>query len=418
MLDLPKEFGDVVHLGLGGTHVCLLSHPDQVRDVLVTRNKNFIKKSPHLERLVGEGLLLSNGDFHLRQRRLMQPAFHHERLKGYGPVMVEFAGRLSRRWKPGAALNVHHEMLGLTQVIVAKALLDTDLEVEASNFAQAMTDALEANLLLDRLPLPPSIKNYLGSTQRYRSAIARLDDTMRRAIEEHRRDDRDRGDLLTMLLRAQDTEGGTGGLTDQQVRDEAVTLFMAGHETTAAALTWTWYTLAQHPEAEARVHAEVDAALAGRPPEVADIPKLPYLRQVVAESLRLYPPFWVLRRLAVEAYPVGEYTLPAGSVILLNTWGMYHDARWFPDPWRFDPDRMTPEAIAARDRYTYVPFAAGPRECIGEQFAWMELILVIAALSQHWRLRLASGHTATPVAAVSLRPEGGMPMIAEPRTRA
>ncbi|MBY0525097.1 MAG: cytochrome P450 [Gemmataceae bacterium] len=413
--DLPLRHGDVVHLGAGRTHVCILSHPDQMRDVLVTHNKNFVKASPHLARLVGDGLFLSNGEFHMRQRRLLQPGFHRDRLTGYGPVMTGAAEQRSSRWQPGVPFNLHREMLELTQVVVAKALLGTDLEVEADHFAQAMTTALEADLLLDRLPLPGAIKRLFSPSKRFLQARAQLDDTIRRAVDEHRRDPEARNDLLTMLLRARDTEGGTGGLTDAQVRDEAVTLFMAGHETTGAALTWTWYVLAQHPEAEAKVHAEVEAVVGNRRPEAADIPRLEYLRQVVSESLRLYPPFWVLRRIAVDEYQVGDYTVPAGTVILLNTWALHHDPRWYPEPWRFDPARMSAEAIAGRDRYTYVPFAAGPRECIGEHFAWMELILVIATVCQRWRLRLAPGHAVTPVAAVSLRPRGGMPMIAELR---
>lgn len=412
---LPAAYGDIAHLGFGKTHAIILTHPDQMRDVLVMRNKNFIKSSPHLAPLVGNGLFISNGDFHMRQRRLMQPAFRQERLTGYGALMVECAQARGQRWQAGTQLNIHREMLELTQVIVARALLGTNLEVEADNFAHAMTVALESNLLMDRLPLPGFIKRLVSPSGKFLKARGQLDDTIRRGIDEHRKNPREQHDLLAMLLAAQDTEGGTGGLTDEQVRDEAVTLFMAGHETTAAALTWTWYVLSQNPEAEARLHAEVDSVLSGRPPEVADMPRLPFVRQVITESLRLYPPFWILKRIAVEEFQLGDYTIPAGSAILLNTWQLHHDPRWYPDPWRFDPDRMTPEAQATRDRYTFVPFAAGPRECIGEHFAWMEMTLVLATLSQKWRLRLAPGQVVTPVAKVSLRPKGGMPMMVEGR---
>jgi cytochrome P450 len=257
--------------------------------------------------------------------------------------------------------------------------------------------------LIDRLPLPRN--------RRFREGKAELDEIVHGLIRE-RRATGDRGDLLSMLLSAQD-EGG--GMSDQLVRDEAMTIFLAGHETTANALTWTWYLLSQHPDVEARLHREVDDVLGSRLPGIRDLARLPYTEMVVSESIRRYPPAWILGRMAVRPHRVGRYTIPEGAIALVSPYLVHHDPRWYPDPFRFDPGRWRPEAASARPKFSFFPFGAGPRVCIGESFAWMELRLVLATLARRWRFRLAPGARVALLPRVTLRPRYGMPMVAEAR---
>jgi cytochrome P450 len=417
LMRLRREHGDVVQFRLGGERVVSITDPELIRDVLVTHHSNF-RKSRGLERarrLLGDGLLTSEGEFHLRQRRLMQPAFHRRRINSYGETMVRYADRARGRWQPGATVDLHHEMMDLTLAIVGKTLFDADVEDEADEIGDALGNIigqfnifmLSLGEVLERLPLP--------STRRFQRAKARLDDTIFRMIDERRRSGEDRGDLLSMLIAAQDTEGDGTGMSDQQVRDEALTLFLAGHETTANALTWTWYLLSQHPEIEARIHAEIDSVLEGRLPTVDDLPRLTYTRKVFSESLRLYPPAWIIGRRAINAYAVRDYTLPAGTVIIMSQYVVHRDPRWYPEPDRFDPERWTPEAQAARPKFAYFPFGGGPRLCIGEQFAWMEGVLLLATIGQQWRPRLVPGHPVELQPLITLRPKHGMRMVLERR---
>ncbi|HEX6051645.1 MAG TPA: cytochrome P450 [Gemmatimonadaceae bacterium] len=411
---LAEEYGDIVRVPLGPETLYLVNHPDLVRDVFVT-NHRYFHKGRGLERakmLLGEGLLTSEGEFHLRQRRLAQPAFHRQRIAAYGATMASYAAARRDRWHAGQVIDAHREMMALTLAIVGKTLFDADLEGEAGEIGEALTTTFESlNIwlflpfgeLLERLPLP--------ATLRFRRARARLDATIYRLIDERRRSGTDHGDLLSMLLLAQDTEGDGGRMTDLQLRDEAMTIFLAGHETTANALTWTWYLLSQHPDIEARMHAEVDSALGGGAPGVEDLPRLPYTRMVLAESMRLYPPAWIVGRRAIAPFDMRGYTIPARSIILLCQYLMHRDARWFPDPTRFDPDRWTPERQAERPKFSYFPFGGGPRVCIGEQFAWMEGVLLLATIAQRWRLGLVPGHLIALQPIITLRPRFGMKMV-------
>jgi cytochrome P450 len=250
--------------------------------------------------------------------------------------------------------------------------------------------------------------------RRAAAARRRLDTMMYTMIAERRASRGDRGDLLSMLLLAQDEDDGSV-MTDQQVRDEAMTIFLAGHETTANALTWTWYLLSQSPDVETRVHEEVDRALGGRLPTIADIASLPLVEKVVTESMRLYPPAWMIGRRAIEAYPIGDYIAPARAILVMSPYIMQRDARFYDEPERFNPDRWTPEFKAALPRFAYFPFGGGPRQCIGESFAWMELVLLVATIAQQWRLRLVPGHPVVPQAVVTLRTKHGMKMTTERR---
>ena len=414
---LARDYGDIVYFRMGPQDVFFLNHPDYVKDVLVTHHQNFIKGRAlqRAKRLLGEGLLTSEGDFHRRQRRLAQPAFHRPRIAAYANVMTDFGARTGGRWRDGETLDISHEMMRLTLAIVGKTLFDADVEDEAQEIGQALTDVMnlfDVLLLpfseyLDKLPLP--------QTRRFQRARDRLDATIYRMIEERRRRPQDRGDLLSMLLLAQDEEGETGQMTDEQVRDEALTIFLAGHETTSNALTWTWYLLSQHPEVETRLHEEIDAVLGSRLPGVDDVPRLRYTEMVLAESMRLYPPAWAIGRLAINDYEVGGYRVPAGSLVLLSQYVMHRDSRYYPDPTRFDPERWTPLARESRPQYAYFPFGGGTRRCIGEGFAWMEGILLIATLARHWRLRLVPDHPVELQPVITLRPKHGMRMTVSRR---
>jgi len=414
---ITREYGDVAYLRLASEQLFVVCDPAVIKDVLVTHNQNF-HKSRGLEKikiLLGEGLLTSEDSFHLRQRRLMQPAFHRDRIAAYASTMVSYGDRVRGGWTDGATYDLSREMSRLTLLVVGKTLFDTDVESQARDVGEAMTglrDSFWSLMLpfgeyLQYLPIP--------HMRRGRQARLRLDDIIYRMIRERRANLGDRGDLLSMLLLAQDDEDKGRGMTDKQVRDEAMTIFLAGHETTANALTWTWYLLSQAHEVERQVHEEIDRVLADRLPTVADVERLPCITRVVTESMRLYPPAWLVGRRAVNEYRVGDYYVPPRSIIVLSPWIVHRDARHYPDPLRFDPDRWTPEFKAALPRFAYFPFGGGPRQCIGESFAWMELVLLVATIAQQWRFELVPGHPVVPHAAVTLRPKHGMKMVARRR---
>lgn len=416
MIAMARDYGDIAHYKIGPQHLFFFNHPDLIRDVLITNQKNF-HKSRGLERakrLLGNGLLTSEGEFHLRQRRLAQPAFHRQRIAAYGSTMVEFTQRARARWTDGSTLDMHAEMMRLTLDIVAKTLFDADVDAEAAEIGRAMTTAFESfnyamvpfTEYLDHLPIPP--------VRRFNNARDRLDKTIYRMIAERRASGSDRGDLLSMLLLAHDTEGDGTGMSDLQLRDEALTIFLAGHETTANALTWTWCLLSQNPDVEKRFHAEIDL-LNDIPPTMEDLARLSYTRMVLAESMRLYPPAWAIGRRALEPFQARDFTIPAGAVVLMSQYVMHRDPRYFPDPERFDPERWTPEAQASRPRFSYFPFGGGARVCIGEQFAWMEGILLLATIAQQWRMKLAPDQIVDVQPLITLRPRHGMTMKLERR---
>lgn len=410
---MAGQYGDVVYLPTAGQRVYFLNHPDLAREVLITQQHKF-KKSRMLERarvLLGDGLLTSEGAFHRRQRRLMQPAFHRERLAAYAQIMVERACEARERWREGVAIDVSQEMMRLTMDIVSRALFSADVEGEADEIAEALNGVfglfdlilLPFSEYIEKLPLP--------AMRRFHAARARLDATIYKLIRERRARGQDRGDLLSMLLLAQDEEG-EGTMTDQQVRDELLTLFLAGHETTANALTWAWYLLAQNHEADSRLRAEVDAALGSRPPGAQDLATLPYTGAVFAEALRLFPPAWAIGRRTLEDVELGGYTVPKGCVVLLSPYVTQRDARWFPEPEAFRPERWL-EEDEARPKFAYFPFGGGARVCIGERFAGMEGALLLATIAQRWQFRLAPGQRVEHKAQITLRPKYGMRMVVQ-----
>lgn len=419
---LAREYGDVAVFHIGKQPVALISSPDLIRDILVTHGKQF-HKGRGLERakiLLGNGLLTSEDDFHLRQRRLAQPAFHRARVAAYGATMAEYAERRSAEWRDGETLDISREMAAYTLAVVGKTLFDADIEGEAHEIGEALSAAIVAfnfsvlpfgDFLLS-LPLP--------AVRRFRRGRDRLDATIYRMIAERRKSGEDRGDLLSMLLLAHDTEGDGSGMTDLALRDEAMTLLLAGHETTANLLTWSFYLLSQYPEAEARLHAEVDA-LGSAPLGADDVARLPYTRAVMAESMRLFPPAWIVGRRTLDEYQIGEYTLPARAYVLMSQWIVHRDPRWWDDAEVFRPERWLPGGSAldpTRPKFSYFPFAAGTRVCIGEQFAWMEGMLALATFARKWKLRLVEGHRVVPQPIVTLRSRYGMRMVTHARRSA
>lgn len=411
------EYGDVCYFRAAHQHMYFLNSPELVQEVLVNKSACFIK-SRILQRakaLLGEGLLTSEGAAHLRQRRLVQPAFHRDRLIRYAADMSALAIRAQGRFTDGAVAGMDREMMRLTLAIVGRTLFSAEVEHEAATVGESMNALIEMMPLLMfpfsqhllRLPVP--------FMRRFQHAAETLDQAIYRIIDERRRSGEDKGDLLSMLLLARDAEGDNTGMTDQQVRDETLTLFIAGHETTATALTWAWYLLAENPAAEAKMHHEIDTVLQGRAPSFDDVQRLPYTSQVFSETMRLYPPAWAIGRMATADIEVGGYRLPRKSIVLLSPYTMHRSAKWWPAPEEFRPERWSMED-SERPKFAYYPFGGGPRLCIGERFAWMEGVLILATLAQKWRFRRADAAPVVLAPLLTLRPKGGLRLRAEARS--
>ena len=415
LLRRAAALGDVVRVPLARFEAWLVNHPDAVHEVLVAEHRRLMK-GPTMQAaklLLGESLLTSEGEFHRQQRRLIQPLFRPERLRRYAAAMVAHAERTAQRWSPGGEVDVHAEMARLALGVVAEALFAADVEQDE---ARAIGRALSAQLAqFGRIfsPLfPLSVRLPLPATRRFQATRDLLDRTIRRMIAERRAAGATGDDLLSRLIAAE--EEGLPGMTDRQVRDEALTLFLAGHETTAVALTWAWYLLGEHPEVEARLHAELDEVLGGRPPAPDDLPRLRLAERVVREAMRLYPPAWAMGRRALGDVRIGGHLLPAGTVVVVSPYLLHRDPRWWDRPEAFRPERWEEEA-PERPRLAYLPFGAGPRMCVGEPFAWMEAVLVLATLGRRVRLRPVPGRAVALQPVVTLRPRGGLPMTVVPR---
>lgn len=406
-----KNYGDFVHMRLAGKDVYLISAPELIHEVLVTRAREF-KKSRALQLakdLLGEGLLTSEGEHHLKQRRMIAPAFHRKKIMEYGAVMTEEAMRFRMRIRSGTTMDLHEEMMRLTLSIVARTLFDADVEGDAKDVGDAMHSALSA---FERVTNPfAAILRYVPTpmTLRFRAARRKLFAIIDRIIREHRT--KDHGDLVSMMLAAVDEEDSSR-MSLEQVRYEALTLFLAGHETTANALTWTFYLLARNPAERARMFLEVDALCADLPADKPispeDMGRLPYTRNVLAESLRLYPPAWVIGRSPLQDVNIAGHAIAKGSIVLMSQIVVQRDARWFEDPLAFKPERWETEA-PDRPKFAYFPFGGGPRTCIGDQFAWMEGTLLLAEISRSFTFDPVLDR-AEPQALITLRPRSGMPV--------
>jgi cytochrome P450 len=411
LLELQRQYGDIVFFRLGLRDNYLLSDPEDIKDVLTTHHHRFHKGPAMADgRLIGQNLFTIEEETHRRHRRLIQPAFHWERLKVYAQIMVDEATQTTQAFVEGEPRDIAVDMAHLTLGVAVRALFGTDM---SEDIRHRVTEFVRT--LLDPWFNKTGVRQATFQSEEYQRALEEAGSIVDELIRERREDPGERVDLLTMLLEAQDEEGG-GGLSDREVRDEVTALIAAGHETTSNALTWAWYLLSQNPDAEGQMHAEIDAVLGERPPTVDDLEALPYVEMVFAESLRMLPSVWGFDRLVVEDHEVGGYPVPAGSVIFLSQYVVHHDPRWYPDPERFDPGRWTPEARKSRPRYAYFPFGGGLRMCIGQPFALMEASLVLATIAQRWRLRLEPDFPVELEGRITLRPKHGMRMIPERRS--
>lgn len=413
-----RNYGDVVSFRFFNVPICLLSHPDDIEYVLVKNQTNFVKSRDYrvLVHVMGEGLLTAEGEAWREQRRLVQPAFRHENIVEYGKVMVESATRMMDGWEDGESLDIHREMTRLTLEVVTRALFGTSVLDRAADVARGLQLMMEeftwhANLsfvLPEFMPLPVGF--------RLRRGIRLLDDVFRTITEERRSNSAKAQDLLGEILSMRHEDGS--GVSDRELRDEMMTLLLAGHETTAVALSWTWFLLARHPEVAAQLHNEVREVLGDRKPTVADIPRLRYTDCVVKESMRLYPPAWGIGRKALADFEVGGYRLPAGTTVFMMQWITHRDARFFPEPNRFRPERWTDDAMqpGKLPRFAYFPFGGGPRKCIGASFASMEAVLLLASIVQRFQLQLAPGTHVEILPSLTLRPRHGIKMLAHKRS--
>ncbi len=407
-----REYGDVVGLRFVNVPVYLLNHPDHVEYVLVQNNRNFIKSKGvrHSLGFLGDGLLTSEGSFWRRQRRLAQPAFHRERIDAYGGAMVECAERAISGWKGSETRDVHEDMARLALDVVAKTLFGTLLTVEFEEVGAALETITQrftgrGGVLFhipEKVPTPANL--------RFRRAVRLLDGIIYKIIEERRAGGERAGDLLSMFLEARDEETGES-MSDRQLRDEVMTIFLAGHETTANALSWTWYLLARHPEAEVRLLEELGEVLGGRAPTVGDLPRLRYTDMVVKESMRLYPPAWAFGRETVEDCEIGGYHVPAGTQLVMSQWVMHRDPRYYKRAGEFRPERWVDGSVEELPPYAYFPFGGGLRLCIGRSFAKMEAVLLLATIAQRFRLRLAQDRPVEPQPSITLRPRNGMRVV-------
>jgi cytochrome P450 len=387
-----------------------------IEQVLVTENRRFIKNYAliFLRPLLGNGLLLNEGPSWLRQRRLIQPAFSRPRVESYAPAMAECTQRLLDRWRDGEVHDIVPAMMQLSMAIAGRTLLGIDVGDQFSEVARCL-DAVMHDFLARfgaALPLPPWVPT--PRNLRLKFTIRKLDRILQRLIDERRAAGAGGGDFLSLLLNAKDEEDGQG-IADRQIRDEVMTMFLAGHETTANALAWTWLLLAQHPEIQQRVQDEARSVLGSRQPTAADIPKLAFCELVIRESMRLYPPAYVVGRRPIEDVTIGSHFIPAGTNVLMSQWVVHRDPRWYDAPEEFRPDRWEGDLLKRLPKFAYFPFGGGPRQCIGNAFALMEASLILATIAQKFRLRLVASHQVEPLASITLRPRHGVRVTLERR---
>ncbi len=420
---LQEQYGAISHYRLGPSHIVFLNDPEYIREILINQAGSFIKERTQrrMKILLGEGLITSEGEQHMRSRRIAAPAFHRQRIAAYGDMMSARAATMREEWQPGVEIDAVSEMMRLALQVVARTIFDTDVTEDVQTINTEVNAIMDLYNFLIALPKAEALLHLpIPGLMRFKRARKRLDAVVHRMIDQRRSSEYDHGDLLSMLLNSRDEERDGSKLDDEQVRDEVTTIFLAGYETVANALAWTWLLLAQNPEAEAKMHAEIDSVLGGRLPTLADVPQLRYTEMVLSESMRLYPPAWAMGRQATRAIELGPYRLPAGTYFFFSQYIMQRTPEHFPDPLRFDPERFTPEAKAARPKFAYFPFGGGSRQCIGESFAWMEEILLTATIAQKWRLRLVPGQRIEVQPKITLRskyPIRVVPELRQPELR-
>lgn len=416
--DAAKEYGDVVHFRFGPKrHVYMLNNPDMIKEVLVTKQAHFRKgKGLQVARaVVGDGILTSEGKKHIRQRRLMQPAFHRDRIAGYGDAMVRQGVELMEDWKDGEVRDIHQDMMKVTLAIITETMFGKTVKEGADKIGHAIDVGLKyvSTKATSFIDIPLSVPT--RSNREFVESSEVLDKTIYGLIEERRKSTGSHTDLLAMLLAARDEDDGQG-MTDEQVRDEVMTIFVAGHETTANTMSWIFYLLATHPEAEQKLHDELKSVLGGRLPTVEDIPNLTYVNLIISETLRLYPAAWTINREVVEPVEIGGHTYEPGDTLMMSQYVMHRQEKYFEDPDEFRPERFAGDLLKRIPAYAYFPFGGGPRICIGNNFALMEAALLLATIAQRYRLRLAEPDQKVELEpVVTLRPKNGLPMRLEKR---
>lgn len=412
---LLKTYGNIACYRFMGTPIVFLNDPAYIREILVNQASSFVKERTvrRMKILLGEGLITSDDPIHMRQRKIVAPAFHRQRINAYADQIVACAAASRERWQSGQQIDIAAASMQLSLEIVARTLFDTEVTADI----RSINDEVNAIMgIYNFIVAFPRLNDFLHlpipGIMKFRRSKARLDEIVGRLIREHRAAGVDKGDLLSMLLASTyEPDGDSAAVTrmsDAQALDEVLTIFLAGYETVANGLTWTWYLLSQHPEIEARLHGELDAVLGAggerRLPTLADYPNLGYTEQVFAESMRLYPPAWAMGRMSTRPVELGPYRIPPGAHFFFSQYVMGRDPQYFPEPLRFDPERFSPEAKAARPKFVYFPFGGGGRQCIGESFAWMEGVLSIATIAQRWRMRYPGAAAPVPQAKITLRP--------------
>jgi cytochrome P450 len=418
---LLKTYGNIAHYRFMGTPIVFINDPDYIREILINQASSFVKERTvrRMKLLLGEGLITSDDPIHMRQRRIVAPAFHRQRIAAYADQIVACAAHQRDQWQPGQTIDISAAMMSLSLEIVARTLFNTPVTPEIESINDEVNTIMDLYQFIIAFPRLESFLHLpIPRLIRFRRSKARLDAVVNRLIAEHKAAGIDKGDLLSMLLASRDDQadasGQHTGMSDDQVRDEVLTIFLAGYETVANGLAWTWYLLSQNPEVESKLHAELDSVLGtgseARLPTLADYPALRYTEQVFAESMRLYPPAWAMGRMSTKPVTLGPYRIPPGAHFFFSQYMMSRTPEYFPDPLRFDPDRFTPENKASRPKFTYFPFGGGNRQCIGESFAWMEGVFSIATIAQRWRMTYLNSTPPIPQAKITLRPRDPLMM--------
>jgi len=408
-LGWARDFGEIFYYRAIWLHVYFLNDPDLIEWVLIRNAQNFQKDRvvQNSRWFFGQGLLTNEGESWLRQRRLSQPAFHRERISSYAQIMTCYSEEMLACWQAGETRDIHQDMMRLTLRIVVRCLFG--VEPGELGALSSAVNVLMRNTTGARMLFPPAARYLPTPTMtRVRRAVRQMDESVYRIIASRRKGQSDSGDLLSMLINARDDDGT--GMSDKQLRDEVLTFLLAGHETTALALSWTWHLLSQNPQVEDKLHAELRQALGEESPKLSDLPALPYAERVIKESMRLYPPAWSLARTAVSDFDLRGYTIPAGANIVMSQWIMHRHPKYFRDPEKFDPDRWLDPAMQRLPKFAYFPFGGGPRICIGNTFAIMEATLLLATIAQRFQLRTLGGHPVIPSPSFTLRPKHGLVM--------